>query len=153
MNYTVDIIITLIAIAIVIYYTLRGFVRSVLNSVKLIASVAVSFSLVPMIFSQVSPWVRVAVYIIAFLIVLLLLSIIFNLIDRIIKKIPVIRSVNRIMGFFLGVGFAYIFISTITFLLFAFEPYFLDEGLCGQLCTKSVIFKFFAQHGAFSAFM
>ncbi len=156
LSYAVDIMIALIAVGIIIYYTVRGFIRSLFDAVKLIASVVISYFAVPALFPLTDPTVRIVLYIITFLIVLLLLSLVFTLIDRIIKKIPVIRSANRFMGFLLGVGFAYLFISSITILLWILDSY-VSGGVFGmtheQLQLESMLFRFFSRHGAFSIFM
>jgi len=139
MNITVDIILALLGIAIIAWYTFKGFFKTLFSFACLILSAMISSFLTPIIFSDAGIMEAIG-YCIVFVIVYIILKIIIKLMDKIIKRLPVIKTANRILGFLFGVLCAYIILSAVSVVFSVFGDVYENSLLCG----------FFVDYGIFS---
>ncbi len=154
MSTAVDIIVALMGIALIALYAYRGFVRLVLDASKLIVAFIISRLIVPFVVAD-NPILGLLLYIVIFILVCIGLTFLFKLIDKIIKKIPIIKTLNMILGLVLGIGFVYLVFSMVAFIYGTLASYAPESSFGiteATLAAESKIYGFFADHGLFSLF-
>ena len=106
MNIILDLILLLI-VGLTIFSALKkGLVKTVINAFSLILSAVLSLFISP-IFKRTFDFAHehgeVATYFIVFIISWIIVKIVTSLLDKIISALPVIRTINKLGGFFIGV--------------------------------------------------
>ena len=152
MDFLADIIIALIAVAVVALYTYKGFVRVVFDTFKVLIAFLIARLIVPSIAAS-SPIVGILLYVVVFVVVFVLLTLLFSLTDKVVKKIPIVKTLNRALGLVLGVVFVYLSFS-IAAVIFKTVATYSPESAIGAaeagLAAQSKIYSFFAENGVFS---
>ncbi len=147
----VDIIFALMGIAIVVFYYRRGFVRLALDASKIIVAFFVSGLIAPCVAVN-NPMLWLLLYIVIFILVCVALTLLFSLIDGIIKRIPIIRTLNSALGLAFGVGFVYLLFSMAA-VIYQTLAIYAPENLFGQtearLISESRLYNFFNFYGIF----
>ena len=152
MGITVDLILCLLAVFIIILHTVRGFVRSVLGSLKLIFATLFTFIFTPLIFGSADGNFFALSYVLVFLISYILLTVAVFVIDKIFE-LPVLNVANKILGFALGIFCAYITLSvasSVASVIFGFFGEQLLGQTAEQIIESSYIYRFFINFGVFS---
>ena len=90
-------------------------------------------------------------YVAVFLLALLALFLIFKILD-VVFKLPVLRHLNRILGFIFGVLSAFVVLAAITFLLGVAVSLFGSGSLLRRLIGSSYLFRFFNYISIFDLF-
>ncbi len=152
MVWIVDVILLIIFIVTVIVSTVRGFVSTVFDLLRLAASVVITFFASPVVcgyFPLVSP---ILIYTLVFLAAYILIILAAALLNRIFR-LPGLRTVNRFLGFLLGIGSAYIILSFVSAFIGTLPEVIGAENTLytsSQLESGTVIYRFFADHGILS---
>lgn len=152
MIWIVDLILLIIFVTTVTVSTVRGFIRTIFDLLRLAASVAITFFASPFVrgyFPLVSP---ILIYALVFLVSYILMILIAALFGKIFR-LPGLKEVNRFLGFLLGMGSAYIIMSFAAVLIGVLpEVLGADNTLytVSQLESGTVIYKFFSDHGILS---
>lgn len=152
MLWIVDVILLIIFAAVVIVSTVRGFVSTVFDLLLLSASVAVTFFASPAVcrsFPLVSPVLIYALVFVAAYVILLLIGALINK----IFSLPGLKTVNRFLGFLLGIGSAYIIMSIAAAVICVFPDIVGAENAlytASQLNNSTVVYRFFSDYGILS---
>ncbi len=152
MSIAIDIILALLALFIIIQYTVRGFVRSALGGLKLVLSGVSAFVLTPLIFSGLDPTSTAIAYLLVFSASYVVVSLLVFLIDKFFE-LPILNVINKLLGAALGIVCAYVTLTLAAALLsVAFGV--ASEGLFGitadELYKTTYIYKFFRDNAIFS---
>ncbi|MBE6600093.1 MAG: CvpA family protein [Ruminococcaceae bacterium] len=145
MGILIDIILAVLAAFIIISYTVRGFVKSVLGAAKLFASAILSFVLTPMIFVGLDNTSLAVAYLLVFAAAYIVFSIVIFLVDKIFK-LPLLNIVNRLLGLGLGIISAYItltFVCSVFSLIISFSGGSLFGMTAAQIYDSTYIYRFF----------
>ena len=151
MSIAIDIVFCLLLLLIVIKHTVKGLVRSLLGGVKLILTALATFVLAPMLF-EFSDSVSTAVaYLLTFFASYVIVSAAAFIVERFFT-LPFFKSADRLLGFTLGIVYAYVVLSVsaaaLTLLLEVSA-----EQLFGQaaedIVNSTYIYKFFVDSGLF----
>lgn len=150
-NIVIDVMLGILAVLILIKYTITGFVRSMFGALKLIMSVVATYFLTPVFFTPTDTQSRMVAYLLVFSATYIILTAVAYLLDK-LCHLPVLSAANRILGFALGAICAYISLCTACALL----TVLLDLGaekLFGQstleICDSTYIYRFFNDLGFF----
>ena len=152
MLWIVDVILLIIFAVVVIVSTVRGFVSTVFDLLLLSASVAVTFFASPAVcrsFPLVSPVLIYALVFVAAYVILLLIGALINK----IFSLPGLKTVNRFLGFLLGIGSAYIIMSFAAAVSCLFPEIVGAENAlytASQLRNGTVVYRFFSDYGILS---
>ena len=151
MNFAIDMIILLIGIFLVIWSTVRGFVKSVMGFARLGLAVALSYIVTPLLsFWKINAFVK---YLLVFVVMFGLLVLLTFLIDKLCEK-PVLKELNRLLGFLFGLASAYIMMSVLATLitgLFAYETIGDAFGISqAEFEAQTFIYRFFNHYGVFA---
>ena len=152
MLWIVDVILLIIFAVVVIVSTVRGFVSTVFDLLLLSASVAVTFFASPAVcrsFPLVSPVLIYALVFVAAYVILLLIGALINK----IFSLPGLKTVNRFLGFLLGIGSAYIIMSIAAAVICVFPDIVGAENAlytASQLNNSTVVYRFFSDYGILS---
>ena len=151
MNFAVDAIILLVGLFLVIWSTVRGFVKSVMGFARLGLAVMISYVVTPLFsFWKINIFVK---YLLMFVIAFGLLVLLTFLIDKLCEK-PVLKELNRLLGFLVGLASAYIAMSVIATLItgiFAYETVGNAFGISqAEFEAQTFIYRFFNHYGVFA---
>lgn len=152
MIWIVDVILLIIFIATVVVSTVRGFVGTVFDLLRLAASIAITFFASPVVCRYFPLVSQALIYPVVFLAAYLLMILIGALLNKVFG-LPGLRVVNRFLGFVLGIGSAYIILSfTVAFIGALPDVLGADKTLytVSQLENGTVIYGFFSDHGILS---
>ena len=136
MDIAINIILLVLGAAIIALYTWRGFFKALMSFVRLILASLLSCVLTPILFDD---WMALG-YLLIFVIFYLIFTLILRLLDKIIKKLPIIKTANRILGFLFGCFCAYIILSAATVAI----------SLVTGGSANGLLYDFFENYGAFS---
>jgi len=136
MDTLINIMLLLLGVAIIVWYTWRGFFKTLFSFARLILAALIAGILTPILFNS---WISVG-YIVVFLLFYLIFSLILRLVDKIIKKLPIIKTANRILGFLFGCFCAYIILSVAT----------VAVSLFTEVSSNCFMYEFFENYGVFS---
>lgn len=161
MNWAVDTGLTVFFVLVVLVYTLRGILASVWGAARAVIAFAASYALGPWLGDIVNRFFlydkmnkpalsallsKILGYLIIFLVVFILLCILGWIIRGKIKKVPVINTVNKVLGFCLGLVAAFIYVWVICWGV----SFIVEKNLAGQaadavklIAEKSFLLKFF----------
>ena len=152
MLWIVDVILLIIFAVVVSVSTVRGFVRTVFDVLLLSSSVAVTFFASPAVcrsFPLVSPVLIYALVFVAAYVILLLIGALINK----IFSLPGLKTVNRFLGFLLGIGSAYIIMRFAAAVICLFPEIVGAENAlytASQLRNGTVVYRFFSDYGILS---
>lgn len=151
MNFAIDMVILLIGVFLVIWSTVRGFVKSVMGFARLGLAVMLSYLLTPLFsFWKINIFVK---YLLVFVVMFGLLVLLTFLIDKLCEK-PVLKELNRLLGFLFGLASAYIMMSVVATLItgmFAYETIGNAFGISqAEFEAQTYIYRFFNHYGVFS---
>ena len=109
MSIVLDLIILLV-IGITIFMAMKnGFVKTVLNSMSFIIAAILSIFIAPAfsnVFRVAGENSAVSTYLIVFIVLWLIIRVITILLNKVISKIPILRTANKIAGLILGIVLA-----------------------------------------------
>ncbi len=152
MNIVIDIVLAALAVFIIVQYTVRGFVRSVLGAAKLLLSALSALIFTPMIFVGVDTTSMAVGYLFMFSGSYIVLSVIVFIIDKIFE-LPLLNIVNKLLGLALGVVSAYVTLTIVCSILSVFLG-FSAESLFGmtadEIYATTYIYRFFKDFSLFS---
>jgi uncharacterized membrane protein required for colicin V production len=106
MTLVLDLILLLIAGITILNAIKKGLVKTVIDACSLILSAVLSILVAPFfkdVFNFTGENSVVATYLIIFIVVWIVIKIVASILDKIIKSLPVIKTVNTLGGFILGV--------------------------------------------------
>ena len=152
MDVAVDVILALLCAIIIIRHTCRGFVRTLLGFIRLLASVAVAWYFTPLLFGEKQYITRLMAYVLFFAGSFIIFSLLAILIDRIFN-LPLLNAANKLMGFLLGCVCAYIAVSVFADVITVFANIAgeeLFEMSQKELAETTYLYGFFEKNGIFS---
>ena len=148
----VDVMLIILGVLLIAWHTWRGFFKSLLSVVRLVASVVLSWLITPLVFGD-GALARCIGCLVVFAVIYIALTFVLKLMDKIIKNITGLKTANRLLGFLLGCFCAYIFISFAVVFIGIFAK-FAPDGFMGmtqaELSESTVLYVFFEKFGAFS---
>ena len=151
MEIAIDAIMVLVGIFLIIWYTARGFVKSVMGFARLGLAVVLSYVFTPLFsFWQISILVK---YLLVFIVAFGLLILLTFLLDK-LCQVKVLKELNRLFGFLFGIASAYIVMSIIAAVitgLFAYETFINEFGMTqAEFAARTFVYRFFNEYGVFS---
>ena len=148
MNIAIDCFLCLLALFILIKYTVKGFVGSLFGALKLILSIAAACILTPLIFGSGGLVETVIAYLLVFFASYVVFAITAFVVEKIFE-LPVLKTLNKLLGFALGAVSAYIVLSitvSVISMLLAFSSTFFGIS-AEELRESTQIYKFFIDSG------
>ncbi len=149
MSIVIDVILCLIALAVIIRYTVRGFVKSVMGALTLFLSALAAFFLTPLLFPLSDPVSTAVSYLLIFAASYVALTAVAFLIDKFFK-LPVLNFANKLLGLGLGIICAYITLSVssaVLSLLLSISAEQLFGQTAEQVRNSTYIYQYFSTAG------
>ena len=145
MSIAIDIVLCLIALAVIIRHTVRGFVRSMFGALKLIVAVFFTYVATPQVFSPQDFQTKLVAYLLVFSASYIVLTVIAYLVDR-LCSLPLLNALNKLLGFALGIVCAYIALCVASAAIALLLNY-AGEDLFGQtneaIIESTYIYRYF----------
>ena len=95
---------------------------------------------------------NVLAYVAIFVLLVLILKLLFLLLNKIFDSVPVLKTINRILGAILGLLAAFLLLAAITWLLGVVISLFASSGHLARLAESSKVFGFFKNLNFFNLF-
>lgn len=152
MSIAIDVILALLALFIIVQYTVRGFVKSVFGALKLVLSALLTYVFTPMLFDLSDPKSAAVAYLLVFSASYVILAIIAFIVDKLFK-LPILNTLNRFLGFLLGLLCAYVTLSvacTVLSIVLSFSAQELFGMTAEQIYESTYIYRFFNDFTIFS---
>ena len=113
-GFVIDILLAFVIVIQVVLHTKRGFVKSLLLFIQAVVCFAIALLFYPVLGNAISDTLHLGItisnilaYVVIFIISFLISGIFISVIDRFFD-LPVLNEINKILGFFLGLFFAFI---------------------------------------------
>ena len=150
MSIAIDVILALLALFIIVQYTVRGFVKSVFGALKLVLSALLTYVFTPMLFDLSDPKSAAVAYLLVFSASYVILAIIAFIVDKLFK-LPILNTLNRFLGFLLGLLCAYVTLAcTVLSIVLSFSAQELFGMTAEQIYESTYIYRFFNDFTIFS---
>lgn len=151
MNFAIDAVLVLLGVFLVIFYTIKGFVKSVMGFARLGLAVVLSYIFTPLFsFWKINIFVK---YLLVFIVAFGLLVLLTFLLDKLFQA-KGLKEINRLFGFLFGLASAYIVLSiTATLItgLFAYETVLNAFGMPqADFEAQTYVYRFFNNYGVFA---
>ena len=151
MNILIDIVLGVLCVLIIVKYTWRGFVKSIVGAVKLALTFILTFTVAPMCFKSDDIVTTLIAYLLVFALTFLILTVVSFFLNKLFE-LPILKVINKLLGAVLGIVVAYVSLCFVSAALNLCLNY-AGEQLFGQtnqeIVNSTFIYKFFTEVNIF----